>query len=623
MATAIRSVAVPFMVLALGGLTGGAAPRSDRTVPNDNRVAAGVLRNGVLTLRLEVRVATWFPDENDGPSLDLPMFAEVGRATQNPGPLIRVPAGTRIQVSVHNTLNDSTLVVYGLHTRPSALGDTIQVAPGATRRISFLAGAPGTYFYWGTTTHRPIEDRAGIDSQLQGAFIVDPPGRAPPPDRIFVLGSWAGPADDQRFITTELRVINGVSWPHTERLTYTVGDTVRMRWVNPTDGPHPMHLHGFYFDVTSRGSWAADTAFAADDASRVVTEQPLSGGTFAMTWVPDEPGRWLLHCHVAFHTSKYLAAWPVKDADDPVLVDPMKDHRDGMRGMVLGLDVKPGRSSVRRAETVANARTIRLVAQAAPKRWRGTLDEMAFIEQNGNVAPAPDSVPAPSSMLVLRRGEPVRINIVNRTRAPTGVHWHGIEVPAYVDGVAGYSGLGTRMAPMIAPGDSFVAAFTPTRSGTFIYHAHSNETIQINLGLYGALLVVDSGRYDPTHERIILLGGDGPGGTPGRINGKLQPDTMRMRVGETYRIRLIDIMPDFTIRIAMTRGDTVVQWKALAKDGAELKPRAQVMVPAAFITGPGQTMDFEYRPTVTGRMQFVVRHRVDDWKTALPILVER
>ncbi len=58
--------------------------------------------------------------------------------------------------------------------------------------------------------------------------------------------------------------------------------------------------------------------------------------------------------------------------------------------------------------------------------------------------------------------------------------------------------------------------------------------------------------------------------TPGRINGRLQPDTMRLRVGETYRIRLIEIMPDYTLRIAMMREDSVVHWKALAKDGAEL-----------------------------------------------------
>jgi len=597
--------------------------RADRVVPNDNRAPAGVRRNGVLTLNLEARAATWYPDGDDGPSLVVPVFAEVGRAPQNPGPLIRVPAGTRIHVSIRNSLRDSVLVVYGLHARPGAIDDTIQVAVGATRRLSFIAGASGTYFYWATSTHQPIADRGGSDSQLQGAFIVDEANRPPQPDRIFVLGSWIGPDDSRHFSETELRVINGLSWPHTERMTTVVGDTVRWRWVNPTDSPHPMHLHGFYFDVTSRGSWAADTVLPVADRARVVTEMPPPGGTFAMTWVPTEPGNWMLHCHIAFHTSFYLSAWAVRDPADPIALDPMKDPVNGMRGMVLGITVKPGRSTARRPEVVDGARAIRLIAQTAPKRWHGELDEMAFVQQEGSVPPAADSVPTPSSLLVLRRGEPVRVTIVNRTRAPTGVHWHGIELPSYPDGVPGWSGIGSRTAPMIAPNDSFVAAFTPTRSGTFIYHAHSNETFQVNLGLYGGLLVIDSGRYDPTHERIIILGGDGPGGKPGRINGRLHPDTVRMKVGETYRIRLIEIMPDWTIIVRMMRGDSVVHWKALAKDGAELPPRTQVMRRAELMTGPGQTMDFEYRPTTPGLLNLRVRHRVDNWSNDLPIVVER
>jgi hypothetical protein len=44
---------------------------------------------------------------------------------------------------------------------------------------------------------------------------------------------------------------------------------------------------------------------------------------------------------------------------------------------------------------------------------------------------------------------------------------------------------------------------------------------------------------------------------------------------------------------------------------------------AAFITGPGQTMDFEYKPTVEGLMAFQVQHRVDPWKNHLPIRVSR
>ena len=603
------------VLLAIASCAPAKAP-VERVLPNDNRVAGGVLKNGVLTLNLEAREGRWFPDGDDGPSIVMQMFAEAGHAPQNPGPLIRVSAGTRIHLTVRNAIRDSTLVVYGLHTRPTLPTDTIQVLPGATREIDFEAGEPGTYFYWASTTHTPVGDRNGIDSQLHGAFIVDSAG-PPPNDRVFVLGSWTGPADTAG-ITADLRVINGLSWPHTERLTYTAGDTVRWRWVNPTDSPHPMHLHGFYFDVTSRGSWAADTASRSSEPSHVVTEMPMSGGTFTMRWIPDEPGNWLVHCHVAYHTSLFLSAKLVPDPTDPLSVDPMR----GMRGMAMAVVVQPGRSSTRRPESVPGARAIRLVAQEAPKRYKGTLDELAFVKQDGDTPPPPDSVPVLSSPLVLERNKPVRITIVNHLRATTGVHWHGIEVPAYSDGVPGYSGSGSRTAPMIAPGDSFVAAFTPPRSGTFIYHAHSNETFQIGLGLYGALLVVDPATYDPKHERVIVLGPEGPGTKGARINGKVQPDTLRLTAGETYRLRLIHMIIDWSARISLMRGDSVVQWKALAKDGAELPREAQITRPATLIGGPGETMDFEYRATQRGLLRLDLQQREGLWKAALPIKVE-
>ena len=119
-----------------------------RVIPNDNRAPAGSLRDGILTLRLEAREARWYPDGEGGPSIVMQFFAEAGKQPRNPGPLIRVPDGTTIRVSVRNSLHDSTLVVYGLATRPSPLDDTMQVAPGQTRERSFAAGKPGTYFYW-------------------------------------------------------------------------------------------------------------------------------------------------------------------------------------------------------------------------------------------------------------------------------------------------------------------------------------------------------------------------------------------------------------------------------------------------------------------------------------------
>jgi manganese oxidase len=392
---------------------------------------------------------------------------------------------------------------------------------------------------------------------------------------------------------------------------------VRWRWVNPTDSPHPMHLHGFYFDVTHRGSWAADTALGLENTARVVTEMPIPGGTYAMTWVPEEPGNWLVHCHVAFHTSLFLSSRAVTDLRDPVTVD----HDHGMRGMVMAVSVRPGASPNRRAAGVAGARRIRLVAKAAPKRFGGELDEMAFVD-DGDSGARGDSVPVPSSLLVLRRNEPVHVTIVNRVRAPTGVHWHGIEVPSYSDGVPGWSGSGNRLAPVIAPGDSFVAEFTPPRSGTFMYHAHSNEAFQIGLGLYGGLLVVDSTGYDPARERLIILGPNGPGQASARINGRLVPDTVRLTAGERYRIRLIHIVSDWTVRITLTRGDSVERWRALAKDGAELPTRLQTVREASLLAGPGETMDFEFRPAAPGLMRLDVAQRTGAWKTHLPISVE-
>ena len=590
---------------------------TERIAPNDNRFPAGKLREIVQTVRLEVRRGRWYPDGEGGASLILFAFAEKGKQLQNPGPLIRVQSGTIVRASVHNTLGDS-LVVYGLHTRPGTEDDTIHVQPGATRDVSFEAGDPGTYFYWATTTHRSVDERNGSDSQLHGAFIIDPPG-APLPkdhDRVFVLGSWTGERNSEG-ISADLRVINGLSWPHTPHMTYATGDTVRWRWVNPTDSPHPMHLHGFYFDVTGRGSWAADTT-APGNTQRVVTEMPLSGGTFEMQWIPEESGNWLMHCHVAYHTSYWLSASILPMPPDPILID----HMRGMRGMVLGVTVRPGANRVARPDTSTGERTLRLVAKAAPKRFDNALDEMAFV-LDGAVSNRRDSVPTPSSLLVLRRNEPVSINIVNRTRAETSVHWHGLEVPSYIDGVPGWSGSGSRLAPVIVPGDSFVASFTPTRSGTFIYHAHSNESFQISLGLYGALIVVDSAGYNPSRERLIILGSAGPGERGARINGRLEPDTLRLKAGTTYRLRLIHIVPDWTIRLALLSGDSVVHWKALAKDGAELPALAQTVRPATLIAGPGETMDFEYTPKMPGLMRLDVNQRTGEFKTHLPIRVEK
>ena len=106
-----------------------------------------------------------------------------------------------------------------------------------------------------------------------------------------------------------------------------------------------------------------------------------------------------------------------------------------------------------------------------------------------------------------------------------------------------------------------------------------------------------------------------------RINGRLTPDTLRLTAGETYRLRLIHIVPDWNIRLSLVRGDSVMQWRALAKDGAELPAHLQTVRPARLLVGPGETMDFEYRPTTPGLLELDIEQRTGVWKTHLPIKI--
>ena len=85
-----------------------ASPAENSSLPlvmaNDNRTPAGELKNGVLNLRLELRQGRWYPEDEGGGYRDVYAYAEEGHAPQSSGPLIRVPQGTQIHATIHNTL---------------------------------------------------------------------------------------------------------------------------------------------------------------------------------------------------------------------------------------------------------------------------------------------------------------------------------------------------------------------------------------------------------------------------------------------------------------------------------------------------------------------------------------
>ncbi|MEO8202057.1 MAG: multicopper oxidase domain-containing protein, partial [Gemmatimonadota bacterium] len=591
-------------------------PPVERIAANDNRSAAGVLQDGVLTISLETRAGNWFPQADSGGSELMQSFGETGKPLQIPGPLVRVPVGTLVRATIHNS-TEAPLTLHGLVSRPAAGADSVIVDPNGTAHIEFTLKQAGTFAYWGSTTGSDLEDRKGIDSQLSGAIVVDSGDIRS--DRVFVLGVWGVPIDSsgpKPWVPRDVMVINGKMWPFTERFSYTQGDSVHWRWVNPTADAHPMHLHGFFFSVESAGDGMTDTTFAPGNRRDVVTELMLPGGTMSLSWLAARPGNWLFHCHFAFHVSHYLSLERIPDPVDPGAADAVDHSVHGMTGLVLGLQVKARPGSVTETRSPTPTRRLHLFVRAVPKT--AVREELyAFVVRGDGIRREDSTDPT----LILRKDQPVEITVVNELRAPTSVHWHGIEVQdSYVDGVPGWSGTNDHLAPLIAPGDSFRVEFTPTRQGTYMYHSHSNEEHQIGNGLYAPILVMnDPTTFDRTRDRVFILGGEGE---DGRINRQAHPDTSFMTVGTTYRVRVIQIQPDRRVVFSMQSPRGNISWRAVAKDGAELPSGQSATRPARVIMGPGETEDFLFTPSAPGDLSFVAGSALGStWRVVAPIKV--
>lgn len=105
----------------------------------------------------------------------------------------------------------------------------------------------------------------------------------------------------------------------------------------------------------------------------------------------------------------------------------------------------------------------------------------------------------PGPTLRWREGTTVTLRVTNRLRVPTSIHWHGIILPAGMDGVPGLSFHG------IASGETFTYRFPVRQSGTYWYHSHSG--FQEQIGLYGAL-VIDPAQPDSIRaerEYVVML----------------------------------------------------------------------------------------------------------------------
>ena len=230
------------------------------------------------------------------------------------------------------------------------------------------------------------------------------------------------------------------------------------------------------------------------------------------------------------------------------------------------------RSLVRGTGTAVGAALLALPLSAQPGAFRTITARTGVANlRSGNAGPTPIrgfEGTAPGPTLRGKRGEELRVRLVNELVTDMTVHWHGVRLPNAMDGIAGL----TQAA--VAPGESFDYRFIPPDAGTFWYYAPSR--FLEDRALYGLLIVDEPERIDVDRDVALLLdawtlGADGridaSGTTHFTANGQPSLD-ISVNANERLRLRLLNAARDRLLTVRIDRHIATV----VAVDGQPAEP---------------------------------------------------
>lgn len=206
----------------------------------------------------------------------------------------------------------------------------------------------------------------------------------------------------------------------------------------------------------------------------------------------------------------------------------------------------------------------------------------------------------PGPTIEATEGDRLRLYVTNRLPEPTSIHWHGIFLPAGMDGVSGLT------QKPIQPGETFRYEFRLRQSGTFMYHPHYDDMTQVAMGMAGMIVVhpkqpvgppVDRDFVLMTHEWKVESGTRRPNPLAMNdfnlltFNSKAYPGTAPLVVGLGDRVRLrfgnLSAMDHHSVHL---HG---FAWKVTGTDGGQIPaagqwPETTVLVPV----GSVRTVEF-------------------------------
>jgi len=244
-----------------------------------------------------------------------------------PGPAIEVVQGDRVRIFVTNKLPVETTVHWHGIILPNGMdgvpGLTQQAIPhGETFMYEFIFPHHGTFMY-----HPHFDGMTQEGLGMTGMIVVHPRNpKEPPPNRDFVLmlHEWSIEAGTGRPNTIDnsgfnILTINGKVFPDTHPLVAELGDRVRIRIGNlsPMDH-HPIHLHGYAFKVVETDGGQIPKSAQFPETTVLVHV----GSARVIELFADNPGDWLMHCHMTHHTMNQMGhGFPNMVGVDPGTLD--------------------------------------------------------------------------------------------------------------------------------------------------------------------------------------------------------------------------------------------------------------------------------------------------------------
>jgi FtsP/CotA-like multicopper oxidase with cupredoxin domain len=215
----------------------------------------------------------------------------------------------------------------------------------------------------------------------------------------------------------------------------------------------------------------------------------------------------------------------------------------------------------------------------------------------------------PGPTIEALEGDRIRILVTNKLPEHTTIHWHGIFLPNGMDGVGGLN------QPHIKPGETYAYEFTLKQNGTFMYHPHADEMVQLAVGMMGFFIIHPKRQENPRIDRDFAIMLHEWAIHPGTyrpdpaimtdfnifsFNSKVFPaiDHLVVKTGDRVRIRIANLsMDEHPIHI---HGHA---FKITATDGGRI-PKAGQWPETTVLVPVGATRDVEFVADAPGDWAF-------------------